>query len=142
MAGRLLFLLLFILSVSACGGSQYEDVVAREQAINNVWHKAKLRGVSFRAIGQEPGWLLEIIDGKEILLVTDYGQSKIHYSYVKPIEDKPQRKTVFSLEKPVKAEILISGEPCEDVMSGENFATTVVISQAGRVLRGCGRALY
>ncbi len=44
-----------------------------EWSIDSVWHRAKLRGVAFRAIGQEPGWLLEITNGTEILLVTDYG---------------------------------------------------------------------
>lgn len=42
----------------------------REQKIakRDVWHAAKLRGVSFRAIGQEPGWLLEISNGEKIYL--------------------------------------------------------------------------
>ena len=52
--------------VAACGQTSEPHV---EETIDDVWHKAKLRGVAFRAIGQEPGWLLEITNGKEIVLV-------------------------------------------------------------------------
>jgi hypothetical protein len=31
------------------------------------------RESDFRAVGQEPGWLLEIRHGRDMLLITDYG---------------------------------------------------------------------
>ncbi len=71
-----------LLGVVGCGAQQQESTpenpVVREQELakNNDWHAAKLRGVAFRAIGQEPGWLLEIKNGEEILIVTDYGKNK------------------------------------------------------------------
>lgn len=118
------------------------DPVVREQALvkNNVWHKARLRGVSFRAIGQEPGWLLEIADGKEILLTRNYGEIKTSYPYVKPQVDRESRQTLFQLDREVK--IVIEGKPCTDTMSGESFATTVTISLPDASLSGCGRALH
>jgi len=118
------------------------DPVVREQALakNNVWHKARLRGVSFRAIGQEPGWLLEITDGKEILLTRNYGEIKTSYPYVKPQVDRGSRQTLFQLDREVK--IVIEGKPCTDTMSGESFATTVTISLPDASLSGCGRALH
>ena len=76
---------LLLAGISACGAQEQESVpedpVEREQELakNDVWHAAKLRGVAFRAIGQEPGWLLEITNGEEILLVTDYGKNKKSY---------------------------------------------------------------
>ncbi len=40
--------------------------VVDEISINDVWHQAKLRGVSFRAIGQEPAWLLEVTNATRL----------------------------------------------------------------------------
>jgi uncharacterized membrane protein len=141
---------LVLLGVTACGSQEpepvQEDPVAREQeqeqeqAKNNVWHAAKLRGVAFRAIGQEPGWLLEITNGEEILLVTDYGKNKNSYPFVKPQEDKNARKTVFQIN--ADTSVLIEGKACNDTMSGESFEVTVTVTQGGKKLKGCGRALF
>jgi len=137
---------LVLLGVTACGSQEQESVqedpVAHEQELakNNVWHKAKLRGVAFRAIGQEPGWLLEITNGEEILLVTDYGKNKKSYPYIEPREDKTARKTVFQVND--NTSVLIEGNPCSDTMSGESFEVTVTVTQGEKTLKGCGRALF
>lgn len=41
------------------------------------WDDARRRGVEFRAIGQEPGWMLEIDAGKSMYLLADYGEKKV-----------------------------------------------------------------
>jgi len=122
---------------SGVGSSKRVD----EASIDNVWHKAKLRGVSFRAIGQEPAWLLEITTGTEILLVTDYGQTRSSFPYVEPIVYQEQRRTEYILDA-YGTMVEIRGEACRDVMSGEEFSVSVTIKQADRSLRGCGRALH
>ena len=142
----MILITLVLLGVTACGSQEpepvQEDPVAREQELakNNVWHKAKLRGVAFRAIGQEPGWLLEITNGEEILLVTDYGKNNNSYPYVEPQEDQAVRKTVFQVDD--NTSVLIQGKPCTDSMSGESFEVTVTVTQGGKKLKGCGRALF
>jgi putative lipoprotein len=134
--------MLLLAGISACGAQQSEDPVVREQELakNDVWHKAKLRGVAFRAIGQEPGWLLEITNGKEILIVTNYGQDKKFHAYVEPQEDKDARKTVFQVD--ADTSVLIEGRPCTDTMSGESFEVTVTVKTGLQTLKGCGRALF
>jgi len=136
--------LLLLTAISACGAQEQasEDPVAREQELakNNVWHAARLRGVAFRAIGQEPGWLLEITNGKEILIVANYGQDKKSYPYVEPQEDKAARKTVFQVDDTIR--VLIEGKPCTDSMSGESFEVTVTVTLGEKTLQGCGRALF
>jgi putative lipoprotein len=140
------FTTLVLLGVTACGSQEQEpvqeDPVAREQELakNNVWHAAKLRGVAFRAIGQEPGWLLEITNGEEILLVTDYGKNKKTYPYVEPREDQATHKTVFQVND--NTSVLIEGKACSDSMSGESFEVTVTVTQGEKTLKGCGRALF
>ncbi len=112
-----------------------------ETAIDNVWHQAKLRGVAFRAVGQEPGWLLEITDGDEILLVTDYGETRTSMPYVEPVVYQDERRTQYILETR-NTIVEIRGVPCQDTMSGENFEVSVTIKQNDRELHGCGRALF
>ncbi len=140
---RLPALLLFLIAV-ACSAQESNngDPAVSEEALaqNNVWHKAKLRGVSFRAVGQEPGWLLEIRNGEEILLVTDYGQNKKAYPYVAPREDKAARQSLFQVD--ADTSVLIEGKPCSDTMSGEKFQSTVTVTAGGKTLKGCGRALF
>jgi len=128
---------LFTISVHAGGGSKIEEEIPK----NYVWHAAKLRGVAFRAIGQEPGWLLEMTTGEKILLVTDYGQTKTEYPYVEPEVYQDQRKSVF-LVRQDKFKVTIEGIKCTDSMSGENFEVSVMIELDGKKLKGCGRALY
>lgn len=127
---------------AACGEKPANrPSVVDEVSIDNVWHKAKLRGVSFRAIGQEPGWLLEITNGDEILLVTDYGSNRYSMPYVEPVVYKEERRTQYILgDHDMTVEI--RGENCTDAMSGEEFEVSVTIRQGDRKLQGCGRALF
>ena len=141
-----LYLTVLLLGLTGCAvhvpDAVQDDPVRREQELarSNIWHKAKLRGVAFRAIGQEPGWLLEIKNGEEILVVTNYGQDRNLYPYVDPQEDKAARKTVFQID--ANTRVLIEGMPCSDSMSGENFQSTVTVTLGAQVLEGCGRALF
>jgi len=141
-----LITIILLFGLVACASQAQEttqaDSVTGEQELakNNVWHKAKLRGVAFRAIGQEPGWLLEITNGKEILLVTNTGQDRNSFPYVEPQEDKAARKTVFQVNDDTS--VLIEGKPCSDTMSGESFEVTVTLTQGDKKLKGCGRALF
>lgn len=134
---------LFILALT-CFVAQAENnprETEEEIAKRDVWHAAKLRGVSFRAIGQEPHWLLEITDGEKILLVTGYGQKRTIYPYVEPKVNQQQRRTVFSV-KDQNLEVVIEGKDCSDIMSGEKFAVSVFITLNDKQFKGCGRALH
>ncbi len=133
-----------ILTISACAGQNEPgpgEPGFDEYSIDNVWHRAKLRGVAFRAIGQEPGWLLEITNGEEILLVTDYGQHRNSYPYVEPVVYQEERRTQYVLES-YGVTVEIRGQPCTDVMSGEAFEVSVSIIMDDRRLEGCGQALF
>ena len=108
-----------------------------------IWEHAKLNGVDFRAIGNEPGWYLEISNKMEILLVTDYGEQTRRYT-ASSIQSSPHSRTGIyhagDSGKPV--EIIIEGQPCSDSMSGEAFPATVSVSVNNRLYSGCGKALH
>jgi uncharacterized membrane protein len=133
----ILILTLVSFSVFAGGAPETEE----ELAALDVWHAAKLRGVAFRAVGQEPGWLLEMTTGDKIVLVTDTGQTITEYPYVEPEVFQTQRKSIFSV-KPGELMVTIEGIKCNDTMSGEKFEVSVFIVLNGKQLNGCGRALY
>ncbi len=141
---RVLSILALPMVAFACGG-QSEPQPGQpgfdEESIDNVWHRAKLRGVAFRAIGQEPGWLLEITNGTEILLVTDYGQNRNSYPCIDPVAYQGERRTQYVLEG-YGIIVEIRGQHCADVMSGEKFEVSVSIIMTDRQLEGCGRALF
>jgi len=141
---KLTSLLALVVLLAACNQAAQAPVpqdTIDEDSITDVWHKAKLRGVAFRAIGQEPGWLLEITNGVEILLVTDYGETRTSMPYVEPVVFQEERRTQFVLDA-YNTVLEIRGEPCQDIMSGEEFEVTVTIKQTDRDLMGCGRALF
>jgi len=124
------------LSPTAWAGAEPADALST----HSVWDKARQRGVSFRAIGQEPGWLLEITDDTEILLVTDYGENRRTYAYVPPRIEKEARLKRYSPDEDDTV-IEIITKPCMDTMSGESFSASVTIITPKRTLTGCGRTL-
>jgi len=136
------FLICFWIMVIACqtsaswAGAEPFDA----SSTNSVWDKARMRGVSFRAIGQEPGWLLEITRDAEILLVTDYGTNRKAHAYVTPQIDEEARRTQYHLHADDTI-IKIIDKPCMDSMSGEPFSASVTIITPERTLTGCGRTL-
>ena len=96
-------------------------------------------GATFRTIGQEPGWLLDITEGVEIVLVSDYGEHRESDPFVDPKVFEQERRTRFTVGE---IAMELRDKSCTDSMSGEVFAVTVIVRQPGRTLAGCGRSLY
>jgi membrane-bound inhibitor of C-type lysozyme len=104
-----------------------------------IWEHAKLNGADFRAIGNEPGWTLEIHEMSRVILVSDYGASRVELALTEPVVDTGARSTRWDAGE-LTLELI--GDPCNDSMSGEAFETKVVVTWQGKTLRGCGRALH
>ena len=112
----------------------------RRQAI---WEHAKLNGADYRAIGNEPGWTLEIRNQESIILITDYGSTQHEFRLPKPEIDETNRVTRYqSKDSDHELILMISGEACLDSMSGEGFSSKATVTLDGKILRGCGRALH
>lgn len=102
---------------------------------------SKLAGYDFWAIGNEPGWVLQVGAGR-LVWVTDYGQTQIIAEPGEPEIDAEARRTVFTASADgLDLSVTLIGEPCADDMSGEAFETQVVIVHGERTYRGCGQAL-
>jgi len=104
-----------------------------------VWEKTKLDGANFRAVGNEPGWNLEILTGSRIVLVADYGASRVERPLPQPAVERDARTTRWDAGELI---VEVIGRPCHDSMSGESFESTVVVTWGRQILRGCGRALH
>ncbi|MBR9991352.1 MAG: hypothetical protein KFH98_16430 [Gemmatimonadetes bacterium] len=108
----------------------------------HVWLAARDRGVTFRAVGQEPGWLVEIEGDRRIRVVTDYGQDERVTPVPRPVVDSTTWTTTYRVvTEGRELRISIRDEPCVDTMSGERFPTTVTLVLDGTTWHGCGRAL-
>ncbi len=106
-----------------------------------VWQAAALRGIDFRATGNEPGWHLEMEYGEQVRLVTMYGEKS--YTFITPDVTQPDKFPVeyfFSNGKD-SLQVEILSTPCQDSMSGVEHPFTVLLNLNGNQLRGCGREL-
>jgi len=115
--------------------------------INNraraIWEHAKLNGVDFRALGNEPGWYMEISNRQDILLVTDYGQRTYHFPFSNIKQEPDKRTTLYSASSnDDRIEVVVRGDSCRDSMSGESFSATVTVVVNNQRYTGCGRALH
>ena len=105
------------------------------------WDAAKARNVGFRAVGNEPGWLVEVTQGEAPTLHAelDYGARKIDVAHAQPLADSGfQGKTAKGL--PVTLRIERTG--CVDDMSGTKYEASAVLSVGGKDYKGCGAYLF
>jgi membrane-bound inhibitor of C-type lysozyme len=71
-----------------------------------IWEDAKLSGVDFRAIGNEPGWNLEIIMRDRIVFVGNYGQNRYEFITTGPsVDQQITDKIDMSLSPPGRQSI-------------------------------------
>ncbi len=104
-----------------------------------IWEHAKLNGVDFRAVGNEPGWVLEFVEGNKIIYTGDYNAIRIEKPLPEAVPDATGQTTRWDTGE---FAVEVSGTPCKDTMSGEDFESTVTVYIDNRELHGCGRALH
>ena len=114
----------------------------RNNPAQAVWETAKLRGVDFRAVGNEPGWSLDI-QGSTLSLQTDYGMTKHLFHDASIDSDQASSTTQYRAQNDeASIGVTLEGDSCSDTMADASYPTSVTIELEGRVLRGCGRALH
>jgi len=108
-----------------------------------VWEDAKFRGVDFRAVGNEPGWNLEIAAAGTIRFVGDYGNTHYNFPTPEPTSHPQEMFTTYSTGDGKRdLFVRIDARPCRDTMSGERFSSTVTVTLDGKTYRGCGKPLH
>lgn len=103
------------------------------------WEAARIRGVDFRAAGQEPGWYLEITDGKQIKYIGNYGKDTLITSIHQSVNVHPP--TTYEVPADEHDFVIdIREQPCT-AMNGLRFPLTVILNTNGQFYRGCGKVL-
>jgi len=108
----------------------------------DAWDAAALRGATFRALGREPGWVLEIIPDRWIRLVYDYGTKRVLTPVPTPRLVGDEAAVYRAHSDAHTVELRILGEPCRDAMNGQRFPERVTVVLDGTELHGCGRRLH
>src|SRR5690606_2524645 len=139
----MLSLLLVLLGWTATGAASGAPVAvhfvaeAMELPVVDPWEQARLAGVDFRAIGQEPGWLADIWDGQRIELLLDYGDTRITTPISSPETGPDGRTTVYRTD-----EVCYRGVACgiENPAAGRFPCFRTAHAHAGRGGAGPGGA--
>ncbi|MDF1504776.1 META domain-containing protein [Roseisolibacter sp. H3M3-2] len=104
------------------------------------WEDARARGVDFRAVGQEPGWLLDLDVEGEVRFFGDYGRTRVGARTPAPTREGGTTTYRVAAAGGELSVALAPGD-CRDVMSGEAYPYAVTVRLDGREVRGCGRML-
>ena len=133
-----------------CGGITWSAIGGRLIGIGADRALAPWNGIffeltresDFRAVGQEPGWLLELKHSGQIRLVADYGNDTV-VAPTPPAEtdSATQARTYHAVAGARDLRVLIQPTACTDAMSGEPYETTVTVTLDGRAYHGCGGPL-
>ena len=118
------------------GGQRFVDCRSNPREVP--WADAKRRGATFRGLGQEPGWFVEIFPDR-LALVTDYGTNRTEGKHAGPVVEAG--RTTYRTAEGREVTIVIDRQACADIMSGEPFEAAVTATVDNRTLKGCGRFL-
>jgi uncharacterized membrane protein len=115
-------------------------VNCRENRFESLLADARVRGVTFRGTGNEPGWTVEIGSGSRLEFVTNYGQER--HTFETATERNEGGARVYSAaEGEQSIKVTVSAEACNDDMSGWSFDHRMVVEFGGQTYRGCATAL-
>lgn len=144
--------LILALALAACGqttvveDTSQNPITAAPAAADGApeapaWEDARAEGVDFRAVGQEPGWMLNIYTENKITLDWDYGQSKAEFPLGAPDTSQEGATRYTAQASGHTLAVTIRRFPCNDAMSGAAFPSTVEVVIDGQTLNGCGRSI-
>jgi heat shock protein HslJ/uncharacterized membrane protein len=112
-----------------------------ESRAGSIRADARLRGVDFRAAGNEPGWVLEMLRDR-IVFLGGHGPERLTVPRPAARVDSASGETVFAVETEAhRLRVLIQERECVDAMSGDRAEARVAVEIDGREYRGCGYAL-
>jgi uncharacterized membrane protein len=114
----------------------------RSDPMAAVWESARVRGVDYRAVGNEPGWHLEVVDGGRTRFVGDYGELVVEFDTPPPADGGAAGAIDYVWrEGDRQMTIRLRREPCSDTMVDVDYPLRARVEFDGRVFEGCGRAL-
>ena len=125
------------LAATACQADTRPDTPA--MAGESPWESAKARGVAFRGVGNEPGWVVEVDAGiaPDMRATVDYGERK----FVVPRAHVMKVGFEGVATDGTRVVLLLRHEDCSDGMSDAVYPVVATLNVGGQEYRGCGRFL-
>lgn len=110
------------------------------------WREARERGVSFRGVGQEPGWMVDIYGPmrtpERLVFTAAYGEDRHAFdTVIRDTDGDGNVRFQASDGEHVALEVIIIDGVCQDTMSGEVFEAAVRVYFGDETFDGCGRSL-
>lgn len=143
-------LILFAFALAACSAEAPAPALETPAAVTEAasdapaapaWEDARAQGVDFRAVGQEPGWMLDIHTVDKIVLEWDYAERRAEFPLPTPTYPQEGSTRYDAQANGHTIAITIRRFPCQDAMSGAAYPSTVDVTIDGRALQGCGRSV-
>lgn len=116
-------------------------VECAQTELSSPWDQARERGVGFRAVGQEPGWFVEVGQGEtpDLHATLDNGTRQLEVAQAQPLAEGAGFSGKSTDGQAV--ELRVVREACTDTMSGEAFEASAQLKVADQTFKGCGRFL-
>jgi len=112
-----------------------------EDRPRSIMENAKIRGVEFRASGNEPGWNFELFPDR-MAFVGGYGTERATTPRPTPrIGPAPGESEYAAVTEAHRLTVRIREVQCADSMSGDRYEATVEVELDGKEYRGCGQGL-
>jgi len=116
-------------------------VQCKERRAASLREDARVRGVVYRAMGNEPGWVLEVGPAARLSWITNFGSETHAYDTSQESAESGGPGRVFTAGEGDQAiRITVRPERCVD--DGEvEFDHSATVEFGGSTLRGCGTRL-
>jgi putative lipoprotein len=115
-------------------------VQCEERRADSLREDARARGVVYRALGNEPGWILEIGPASKLSWTTNYGQDRYDFEQAQATTT-PDGARVYTAQKDAATlKATIRAERCVDDGDVE-YDHVVTVESGGRTYHGCGTRL-
>ncbi len=103
------------------------------------WTEAASRQVAFRAVGNEPGWQVEVGMGQtpSLRAELDYGSRVVEVARAQTVG----LGYAGTAEDGSSVKLEVERTPCQDGMSGESFEARARLTVDARAYQGCGAFL-
>ena len=124
-------------SVKSAARSREPATLAAAPANTSAGGKTTSRSSTFRAQGNEPGWVAEIELGDQPSMHAEVNYGETRFEITNAIENR----TGWSGTAADGTQVALRFERvgCIDNMSGEKFEARAVLAAAGKKYEGCGR---
>lgn len=120
------------------GKQRYQCQIDRRKS---QWEDAKYRGADFVAMGNEPGWKLELSLTGDMFYIGSYGTESFRIETPKPTHGKNGPLVFAAQNSEHSLWLSIDKKPCVDSMKGEQFDASVSLVVDDKPLTGCGMIL-